>query len=1274
MGVAAAHCEQLEGQSQSCSVAAAKAVRAAGEGLQRAVTELEKQNSQLVQDASFFVQEVGELEQLQQRACGSVADKLDSSFSPEVLDILKGNADQLCQLKQGVVAEKQAAKEGAKKLMLWMSGSAAGQQEQPTSAATAAGQLPASDAVKQQRGSKLLQLPGSSIAAARSAPGAAGWQALKFWQVGAQHNKHAVPSSRAAAGTPGVADQQPQMQKSLSSMLFGKQKRHSSGGAEGAAANRRLSIDPAASWRSSVDGSLNGRRASARSSEAGAAAGAAGAAPGAFSSLAAGEGPLSKSHSLLATKPGTQQEQILGKSLEIVAEDEREGRDSPAPAELPGRRAGSVGQPAGLAPIRVPRGSLGLGNRPGSPVDSFSFGPRAEEEQPQSPSFLRASSAATRMGQQAGMAGPLVRSSMALRASSVARLDPFEAPEPEPQPFVEQLRAEQQQESVGGSGAQTGLMAALRRSISGAGSNSRRTPRQSVEGAAWANRQAQQAAYHQQQQQQERTQQAPEAGVQFLDLDATRAYALGVHQVMMRLEQGMQSHHSQSEASSKPASPRMASCFAEAAAAPAPAEAAAAVEADAADAAGSEEQALSEGSSHRQLQEGEGEVQDDGDEAAYRQSAQSAPVIDSRPTETGPLSAGQHTLHAGDAAVMPPLRSGMSSPAAGRRQTLAAASRAGSAAPRQLPLMGQASMEILQTRPQHQQLQQQGSLTASRQASLVGASTSLSLAEVYKQTSGNLTPLSSHLSGIGRRPSSGANKAHPGPQQFSSSRSILGEAGPQAGGPASGGLGPLSMQYGSTMQQAKKSAHAAGLAAGAPEQQRVQGPAGWSGPSPIPAAGTTPEGGDAAGANNKYASSWGILDAGGLSRQSSMNGVTASRAPSTAQLGRQGSGSVRASPRVSTTDDGTWQQQQRLRGAGAAAGRYAGTSLTPGSQSPRSGTATPAREDSSAAMGQQAQGRQASAAGRGRRAGGAGREQREQAPAGRGGMQARDGSTAGSDGDYESAEEQLSSGPSGLSGLSGLSGPYGSANGGGTAAAGSTAGLPRPPTFAQAAVATQWSPSKNAAAYSQAPAYMRDAVLRISPEMSGSNVGLAPQGLTAHSSRGVSPWDGSSSMQGVPPPGCVSSSSIGASRTSHASGYDIGSGSINIYAPLDPPAPRSSSGRLSQQQQQYRPGGGQQQAPVVTAVDLARRSSMMRRGSSQGGEYMTGLSSNGRTSSSNIGYIQGSSPSSGYGGTVGGRQGGQQQQQQWGQGSMHSAGIYGTIRPQQWQQRTQYRL
>jgi hypothetical protein len=63
---------------------------------------------------------------------------------------------------------------------------------------------------------------------------------------------------------------------------------------------------------------------------AAAAAAAAGGQRGAvMSSLAAGEGPLSKSHSMLTTKPGAPQEQIMGKSLEIVAEDEREGRGAP---------------------------------------------------------------------------------------------------------------------------------------------------------------------------------------------------------------------------------------------------------------------------------------------------------------------------------------------------------------------------------------------------------------------------------------------------------------------------------------------------------------------------------------------------------------------------------------------------------------------------------------------------------------------------------------------------------------------------------------------------------------------------------------------------------------------------------------------------------------------------------------------------------------------------------------------------------------------------------
>jgi hypothetical protein len=193
---------------------------------------------------------------------------------------------------------------------------------------------------------------------------------------------------------------------------------------------------------------------------------------------------------------------------------------------------------------------------------------------------------------------------------------------------------------------------------------------------------------------------------------------------------------------------------------------------------------------------------------------------------------------------------------------------------------------------------------------------------------------------------------------------------------------------------------------------------------------------------------------------------------------------------------------------------------------------------------------------------------------------------------------------------------------------------------------------------------MRDAVLRISPEVSGTSIGLAPQGLQANNSRGVSPRQDSTgatmthSMNG---PARISSSSIGASRASHAPAYE--GGGYNIYAPLDPPVARSQPGRQQQQQ------------PVVTAVDLARRQSMMRRASSQGGDYITGLSSNGRTSSGNIGYNQSSTPtgSGGYG-AMGGRQQ-QQQRQQWGpQGSDQSGGIYGTVRPQQWQQRQQYRL
>lgn len=574
------------------------------------------------------------------------------------------------------------------------------------------------------------------------------------------------------------------------------------------------------------------------------------------------------------------------------------------------------------------------------------------------------------------------------------------------------------------------------------------------------------------------------------------------------------------------------------------------------------------------------------------------------------------------------------------------------------------------------------------------------------------------------------SKGLAGPQQglpsrtaataVSSSRSILGEAGPQPGALTSGGLGPLSMQYGSSMQQAKKSAQAAGLAVGGPVQEQRQMAPGWAGPAAAAAATPGPaEGVDAAG-NNKYASSWGILDAGGLSRQSSMNGGQMSRTQSANPMTRQGSTSARGSPRISGTDDGAWQQQ-RPRGA---AGRYAGASQTP--QSPRSGAATPAREDSITAAG----GMAAAGAGGRRRAsaaaGGFSGRQMEQGPGSRGPAAAaagRDGSAVGSD-DYESAEEQLSSG---ASGLSGLSGPYGSTNGGAgvSSARGSSAtgngGLPNPPAFlssrptsAQAAVATQWSPSKHAAAFAQAPAYMREAVLRITPEASSTSVGIAPTppGHSRPTSRVVSPREGTPGRVSTTGPR-FSSSSIGG-RVSQASTQE--GGGYNIYAPLGPPISRTQSGRQSQQQQ------------VVTAVDLARRQSQIRRASStgqQGGEYGY-MSSNGRTSSSNIGqygqYPQASpqreasggfgssgvgggyAGSSGVGGGYAGSSGpmsssrpqqiatsqsqqqwGQgiatsQSQQQWGQGrtegregNMHSAGIYGTIRPQQWQ-RQQYRF
>lgn len=378
------------------------------------------------------------------------------------------------------------------------------------------------------------------------------------------------------------------------------------------------------------------------------------------------------------------------------------------------------------------------------------------------------------MGQQhagggvGAVAGPLVRSSTALRASMVARVDPFEAPEPEPQPFVEAM----QQQDAAAAATQGGLVAALRRSISGGGraaagrwevhegaavgAGAGRPPRHSVEGTAWAA--AAGRRQHQQQQQQQQHQVLSEGGtsMQFLDLDATRAYALGVHQVMMRLEQGMQSL-ADSEGSSRPTSPTggvgggvgfmdagedgRAACAAAAETAATgtpPSEMEQGAEQASSQATDDEQQDEDADALEQQLQAQQQQHRSSGREAGGGGVGGSSSQHDGSSTPRS--GAAERTTTSSDAPPgMPPLRSGLSSPSASRRQTGLGATPVA----RQLPLMGQASMEILE-RPQHHP-QQQGRGAASRQTSLVGSSAALSLADVYKQTSGNLAPLSSGM-------------------------------------------------------------------------------------------------------------------------------------------------------------------------------------------------------------------------------------------------------------------------------------------------------------------------------------------------------------------------------------------------------------------------------------------------------------------------------------------------------------------------------------------------
>lgn len=232
----------------------------------------------------------------------------------------------------------------------WSAGSigVSGDGASPFRSAAAQADL-AVDAVRHGR-LKFFTLPGSGIVAPprTAAPASSG---RKFWQLGVQSaGLPRRPGSVTPSSQGGEAALQPH--KSLASLLFGRSRRGSYAGGGGSStpaspgsARWAAQLDPAASWRSSFDGGSSGahalsRRGSARRSSDSsvlrsslahlpqAAAAAAGAAArqdgGVWASLASGEGPLSKSHALLA-KPGPGTDAV-GRSLECVAEDEREGR------------------------------------------------------------------------------------------------------------------------------------------------------------------------------------------------------------------------------------------------------------------------------------------------------------------------------------------------------------------------------------------------------------------------------------------------------------------------------------------------------------------------------------------------------------------------------------------------------------------------------------------------------------------------------------------------------------------------------------------------------------------------------------------------------------------------------------------------------------------------------------------------------------------------------------------------------------------------------------
>ncbi|KAF6265197.1 hypothetical protein COO60DRAFT_1697816 [Scenedesmus sp. NREL 46B-D3] len=1136
--------------------------------------------------------------------------------------------------------------------MWWASG------QQQASTAAAADDLQA-DAVKHGR-FKFFQLPGSSISSgANTGSSSCGSNqtatALKFWQTGL----HAAASAPRAFSDAPCGGDQLQPQKSFTNLLFGKARRSSSGGGAPPAAapgNRRPSDAATNSWRPSFDG--GSRQGSGRSSDSGTLR----ASPSfgtqmmmsqqqpaagqeqqqhqhqhqqgscVWASLATGEGPLSKSHSLLA-RASMPQELAVGKGLECVAEDEREGRDSPQPG------TGCTLEPALMATFNPAQHSHHLSSlrvqlagpgRATSPMASFSFGNKPEDEQPHSPNFLLRASVSSRLmerGQSAGTPpGPLMRASTALACT---RVDPFHAPEPQPQPFVEQMRAEDAAMSAAGSAAREaaaaaprgGFVGALRRSMGGAlRAGSMAAGGMAAAGpavlAAAATAPAGLLARRQAQQPQPllldgsspgpltaaalQASPSPTAGemVAFLDLDATRAYALGVHEVMEGLQAASPSaagaaamagqQHQQEDAAGAAARAAVAmTAAAEAARAASPPRPPVSDEIVPAEESVDEQQQKQATSSRQQEVQQQLEQQHN-----LRRLQLPSPAL-------SPQSSG----------VMPPL-----------------------------PLASAPAAERPPPPPQQQQQQQQpGTLAAGMVQSLRRSKSSGSinilgrppmghgskqqlgsggaavrLTDVYRATSGNLTPLSAGLTGIRRQSSSNhSSKATLPPRARTSPRALVSESSMQAAALPAAGMGPLAAQHSSTMLHAKKQA---GAAVAGPQEGPGPGgknPWGWqslglpTGPgAPLADPPTDPM---AQPRGNKYAASWGLADVaataaatpgGGLSRQASAVAGGLSRQQSQAalqgQLSRQGSAmSQRQSPRYPDQQQGVAGAPARQYSAGAA-GRYAqrNVSVTP-VESPRSGAGTPRRASDTGRQGQG--GGNAGKTLQSRRISDVGSAASEDSGAY---ASADEHSRASSFSGYTSA---ASTGPGGsMAGPSGAWQRSNSARQLGSSSRKMPSPIPVPPAFfhsnrptsAQAAVAAAWSPNKHASAMVQAPAYVRSAY--VSPEASGVHYGESPRGLAG----------AAAAYSSVSPRGAYAQPGSAAPR-----GNNTAAGSAQQQQRLLPQQQAAYAGGYTVQGGPAPPGTReqQQQQQVVTAVDLARSRSMRRTssfgGAAQGAAY-----------------------------------------------------------------------